>query len=180
MKALIEYNIPFSGLKNGTHLFDFQVDKQFFKHFENSLIEVADLNVKLSFDKRPSMFVLDFEFSGTVQVLCDRCSEDFDLPVAGKQQMIVKLSEVETEDDEEIIYIRNTETDFSVAPLVYEVLHLNMPLKKACALDESDLPVCGFDFEDFAAESDAVSDDEHYPPSESNPFSALKNMDFEN
>lgn len=173
MKALIGYNIPFSGLKMGIHRFDFEVNETFFSHFEDSLIHNSNLNVHLVFDKQPRMFVLDFEFKGTVQTICDRCVDNFDLPVEGTQQIIVKMREIPGE-EEEIIFIRDTDTDFNVAPVVYEVLHLNLPLKKACELTEDENPSCGFDASKYFYSGDEDTDEND--ESQDDIWSALKNL----
>ena len=34
MKDLKEFNIPFVGLKEGSHLFEYQIDKKFFESFQ--------------------------------------------------------------------------------------------------------------------------------------------------
>ena len=39
MNYLSQYTIPFSGLKEGKHLFDFSADHRFFAGFEESEIE---------------------------------------------------------------------------------------------------------------------------------------------
>lgn len=170
MKALIGYKIPFSKLKLGTHHFDFKVDENFFKHFEDSLIHNSNLNVHLAFDKQPRMFVLDFEFKGTVQTVCDRCVENFDLPVEGTEQIIVKMREVPGE-EEEIIFISDNDIDIDVAPIVYEVLHLNLPLKKACELTEAEKPSCGFDVTKYLPIDDISEDD-----NQNDIWSALKDL----
>lgn len=172
MKALIGYKIPFSGLKKGVHHFDFKVNKAFFQHFENSLINNSDLNVHLAFDKRSTMFVLDFNFEGTIQTVCDRCADNFDLPVNGKQQFIIKMRE-EVGEDEDIIYILNTAVEYNVAPLVYEMLHLNLPIKKACALTETEEPICGFNFSQFSSDDD---EEEEATENQNDIWSALKDF----
>lgn len=173
MKALIGYKIPFSGLKKGIHHFDFKVKKDFFQNFEDSLIDNSDLKVHLAFDKRSTMFVLDFDFEGTIQTLCDRCADNFDLPINGKQQFIIKMRE-EVGEDEDIIYILNTATDYNVAPLVYEILHLHLPIKKACALTETEEPICGFDFSQFSSDEDEAEDDDN----QNDIWSALKDINL--
>ncbi|MFK7949070.1 MAG: DUF177 domain-containing protein [Saprospiraceae bacterium] len=170
MKALIGYKIPFSGLKKGIHHFDFNINKAFFQHFENSLIENSDLNIHLAFDKQSRMFVLDFDFEGTIQTICDRCADNFDLPIKGNQQFIIKMRE-EPGEDEDIIYIHETAVDYNVASLIYELLHLNLPIKKACALTETEEPICGFDFSQFNS-GDEVEDDDN----QDDIWSALKNL----
>lgn len=158
MKALINYKIPFSGLKIGIHHFDFNVDGTFFKHFEESLINDSDLKVHLAFDKQSTMFVLDFDFEGTIQTLCDRCADNFDLLIFGSRQFIVKMRE-EAGEDEDIIYINNTSVDYNVAGLIYEILHLHLPIKKACALIEEKEPICGFSLSQYNTEEEDSDDD---------------------
>jgi uncharacterized metal-binding protein YceD (DUF177 family) len=173
MKALIGYVIPFSGLKNGIHHFDFQVDNNFFQHFEGSLIGDSDLKVHLQFDKRASLFVLDFEFEGTVKTPCDRCTEPFDLMIEGEEQFLVKMSETGGEDDE-IIYIHPTDTSLDVSTMIYEILHLNLPLKRACELDDDSKPVCGFEVSDFSVEEETDETGEKSSDNNDDVWTALK------
>lgn len=172
MKALIGYVIPFSGLKIGTHHFDFEVNKDFFKHFEDSIIQESFFKIHLAFDKQATMFVLDFSFEGTIQTICDRCVENFDLPIKGNQHFIVKMRSEAGEEDE-IFYIKDIETDLDVAPMIYEILHLNLPLKRACALDDDEQPICGFDMENFSIDDEFEYIDDENPE---NIWSALKDF----
>ena len=160
MKALINYKIPFSGLKLGIHHFDFNVDDSFFEHFEESLIKDSDLKVHLAFDKQSTMFVLDFKFEGTIQTLCDRCADNFNLPISGSRQFIIKMRE-ESGEDEDIIYISTASVDYNVAELIYEILHLHLPIKKACALTEEDEPICGFTLSQYNTEEEDSDDDQN-------------------
>lgn len=173
MKALIGYIIPFSGLKNGIHHFDFKVDKNFFKHFDDSLIDESKFNVQLAFDKQPTMFVLDFSFEGMIPTVCDRCADNFGLPIKGNQHLIVKMR-LEPGEEDEIIYIRDIEIDLDVAPMIYEILHLNLPLKRACKLQEDEQPICGFNLSDFS--DDIEEEEEIEDENQGNVWSALKDF----
>lgn len=139
MEALKEFIIPIEGLSFGVHQFDFQIDQEFFKHFENSPIEDGNFTMQLHFDKRPDMLVLNFEFSGKFMTDCDRCLEAINYPVTGKQQFLVKYSS-QASDDAEIIYITKDTTLFNVAKYAYESICLNLPITKFC--DETDKQHC--------------------------------------
>ena len=52
MDALKDFNIPYVGLKNGEHLFEYQIGKRFFDSFESTAIHDGDIKVKLVFDKK--------------------------------------------------------------------------------------------------------------------------------
>lgn len=173
MKALIGYKIPFAGLKNGIHHFTFEVDEDFFQHFEGSLINKSKLVADLDFDKSSTMLVLDFTFKGTIQTICDRCVEEVDLAISGEHQFIIKIQDAPGE-DVEVIYIDSSETGLDVSPFVYEALHLNIPLKKACELNEEDLPSCGFNAEDYFQDSEPETEIDEIV--ENDVWSALKDI----
>jgi uncharacterized metal-binding protein YceD (DUF177 family) len=129
MDALVQYNLPVSGLHDGIHQFDYEVDTEFFKHFENALIEVADIKLRLYFDKRPSLYVLTFEFSGTVQTECDRCLEVFDLPIEGTEVLMIKFSD-EVSEEGDVVYIPRGTLELDVSKYVYDYICLGFPIHK--------------------------------------------------
>ncbi len=55
MEALTEFVIPFVGLREGQHSFDFDIDTTFFNEFEFSDFNAASIKVNLLFEKKPSM-----------------------------------------------------------------------------------------------------------------------------
>ena len=130
MDMLIEYSIPVRGLRNGTHQFDFQVDRAFFSQFENSPVTEGNVKVAFTLDKRPDMFILTFDLAGTVQTDCDRCLALIDLPVADTQSLIVKLSEEEESEDADIVFVHPDIQHLNVATYVYEFIILAMPIIK--------------------------------------------------
>ena len=141
MDPLKKFAIPISGLKNGIHQFNFQVDKGFFDAFEESIIKDGLFDVQLDFDKRVDMFVLVFTFNGTARTNCDRCLEKIDLPIEGTEQLIVKVAETPSEEDE-IVYITDTLSSLNVAKYIYEYIHLGMPLIKVYDCENDDPMPC--------------------------------------
>jgi len=138
MDALREYSIPFKGLGNGIHQFVFRIDKSFFEHFEQSPISDCSIELKLDFDKRSDLFVLEFDFSGKVKTSCDRCLVPIDLPISGAQSLLVKFSEAEEAEEAEVVYISPDENELNVSRFVYEFICLALPIMKTydCENDE--------------------------------------------
>jgi uncharacterized metal-binding protein YceD (DUF177 family) len=93
VKNLKEFQIPYVGMKLGIHQFEYQIDGQFFKHFEESLISDCKVNVKVEFEKKETLFILNFFIDGAVGVACDTCLEPFDKEIFGDYQCLVKFSE---------------------------------------------------------------------------------------
>jgi hypothetical protein len=104
MDALAHFTIPVSGLHNGPHEYKFSIDGTFFQCFPESPIKDGDVAVQLLFDKQPDMYTMTFQLEGTVKTGCDRCLEEFDLPIEADEMLLVKFDEKEWE-DADIIYI---------------------------------------------------------------------------
>jgi len=129
MDSLIQFNIPVSGLKDKVHLFDFKLGKSFFQCFSKSPIKDGNIEVQLEFDKRPELYVLTFDIKGTVKAICDRCLEEFDLPLHESQSLLVKFDKLEHE-EAEVVYILEGTKKLNVAKYIYEFVNLATPLIK--------------------------------------------------
>ena len=132
MKEIREYEIPFVGLKLGVHHFNYELTEKFFDLFEGSQIERGRIFVDLSFDKKDRLFVLNFDISGTVETECDRCEQDFNLLIHGNYTIYVKLGDMreEDEDSEEVIWVADSESHIDVSEIMYEFIHLSLPIQK--------------------------------------------------
>lgn len=130
MKVNKEFLIPFAGLKQGKHQFEFQINKTFFDDFEFG--EFNDVNVKVSLvlDKKSTMLELFFKHKGTVNVPCDISNEDFDLPVKGSLDLIVKFGDAFNNDNDEMLILPHGEYQVDVAQYIYEMIILSVPSKR--------------------------------------------------
>ena len=70
MKHLKEFIIQFSGLKQGTHDFEYVIDNKFFENFEYDEFNDASLKVQVELNKKTTLLELSFDASGTVNVNC--------------------------------------------------------------------------------------------------------------
>jgi len=130
VKVLDEYIIPFSGLKNGIHQFDFEANDQFFACFENSEITRGNLKIQIELDRKSVLLILDISVEGQVVVPCDRCGDDFILSVKGKQSVLVKLGNETSEGEDDVIYLSLKEHEVNIAQPVYETIALALPYQR--------------------------------------------------
>lgn len=128
MNRLKAFSIPFTSLKNGKHNFDFKIDDSFFVEFDYSPIKKADISVELEFNKQETMFVLDFVMKGNVELVCDRCNEEFRSPFHANERLIFKFGEADEEETEEIVIISRTEHELHLANHLYEFIVVGIPL----------------------------------------------------
>jgi len=129
MKYLSQYTIPFSGLNEGKHLFDFSADHRFFAGFEESEIEKGSVSIQVELEKRTTYLRLTFNVKGEVELICDRCLERYMQPIKSRNLMLVKFSETETDDGDEVIYIHPGAYQVEVAKLIYEFIVLSIPIR---------------------------------------------------
>ena len=101
-KGLEDYVVPFSSLKPGRYEYDFKVNDSFFAHFEQSEVTAGNLDVRLELQRQTVMLALAFEITGTVNLPCDRCGENYDQDVECKRRMVIHLGG-EPQDDEDDI-----------------------------------------------------------------------------
>ncbi|MCF8713543.1 DUF177 domain-containing protein [Joostella atrarenae] len=130
MKKLKEFDIPFIGLKEGKHQFNFEIDKKFFDAFEFEDFNDAAVAVKFTLDKKSNMLELTFKANGSVNVYCDLSNEPYDQEVKGKLHLLVQFGEEYNDDNEEILIIPHSEHQINVAQYIYEMIVLSVPNKR--------------------------------------------------
>jgi len=166
-----KYVIPYSGLKTGSHVFDFLVDDTFFEEIEYSEIKKGKLKVNVILNKHESMLVFDFDINGKIQVECDRCLGLFYMPVSGKDRLIVKFGEVPSEESDELLIIPESEHKFSLDKFIFEYISLMVPIQHIHPDDENGVSTCN---------PEVVKLLENYKVKESDPrWNALKNINFD-
>merc|ERR1712146_237404 len=71
MKQLKEFFIPFKGLKQGKHTFEYKIDNSFFESFDYEDFNDVNVSVEVRLNKMSTMMELDMRASGVVNVNCD-------------------------------------------------------------------------------------------------------------
>ena len=143
MDKFRNYDVVFSGLKNGKHQFTFEIDKAFFQLFdtEQDFTEpqiVADILM----DKHATFLEFEIKTTGTVNLVCDISNENFDYPIENEIKVLVKFGEEYDDSEEDVITIPSTDHAFNVVQLIYEDVMLSIPMKKVSPnLSEEDLHV---------------------------------------
>ena len=129
MKQLKEFTIPFVGLKEGKHHFDFKIDQAFFDHFEYEEFNSSNINVDLIFNKKSTLLELHFDISGTVNVNCDVTNEPYDQPIHNTFDLVVKFGEEFNDENIDILIIPHGEYEINVQQYIYETIVLGLPSK---------------------------------------------------
>jgi uncharacterized metal-binding protein YceD (DUF177 family) len=132
-KFINSYGIQFSGLKPGRHEFDFEAGNKFFETFNYTDFSQAEVGVRVLLDKQSSMLVLDFTLNGWVETMCDRCGEQFRMPLNGQYRLIVKFGDQDFTETDDILVLPHGEHTLNVAQHIYEFTILSIPQRRVHA-----------------------------------------------
>ena len=140
-----QFIIPVTGLKPGTHQFDFLIDDTFFEQFEYSEIKSGNINLQVIIEKEENLVVFHFSFKGQVTIPCDRCYEPLYMPIEGNERLILKFGTDFHEESEEIQVVPIGENHFDISPFIYEYIHLALPARRVHPDNEEGESTCNAD-----------------------------------
>ncbi|WP_417885478.1 YceD family protein [Zunongwangia sp.] len=130
MKNMKAYTIPFVGLKLGKHQFEYDINNEFFEHFEYDEFNNSNVKIDLLFDKKSTMMELSFKASGTVNVNCDITNEAYDQPIESDLYLVIKFGDDYNYDNEDLLIIPHGEFEVNVQQYIYELIVLAVPAKR--------------------------------------------------
>ncbi len=125
-----EFNIPFSGLKQGKHNFEYKIDNAFFDSFGYDEFNSAKIVLNVALNKLSTILEFEMEAMGTVNVDCDLTSEPYDQPVSAALELVVKFGDEFNDDDDDILIVPHGAHQVNIAQYIYEMLVLAVPLKR--------------------------------------------------
>ena len=130
MRNLAAYTIPFVGLKLGKHQFEYDIDNEFFEHFEYDDLNSSNVKIDLLLEKKTTMMELTFKASGSVNVNCDITNEPYDQPIDGSLFLVIKFGEEFNDENEDLLILPHGEYEVNVQQYIYELIVLSIPLKR--------------------------------------------------
>ncbi len=130
MKKSSKFMIPFRGLKDGIHFFNFKVDNSFFEQLKFFDFIGVNLDLKITLDKKVSILIIKFDVKGSLIIPCDVTTEPFDYNLGTTFRLVVKFGEVEKYDGDEILILPNGFNQIDVSQYIYEMIILAVPQKK--------------------------------------------------
>jgi Predicted metal-binding, possibly nucleic acid-binding protein len=113
----------------GTHKFEFQLDNLFFRNIDGTEFQKGNVKVLLTVIKTPASHEFLFKFDGIIQVPCDRCLDEMDLPISTDGRLFVKFGKEFSEESDEIVIIPEEEGEINIAWFMYEFIALAIPIK---------------------------------------------------
>lgn len=140
------YQIPFVGLKDGVHSYEFVITDRFFESFESAAISSCDLKSAITLHKvDQNNLTLSVNLNGWIQVSCDRCMVPLMEQLDTSHQVQIKLTDdamLLNTDEVDILYLPSSTTVLELDQLFYEYMHLSIPITSTCDNKEFDQMPC--------------------------------------
>ena len=158
MKNSRVFEIAWQGLKLGEHELIFDLDDKFLMwKYPETEYKQLNVQIKVTFDKQVNFFMFHFNIDGSLVVPCDRCGEEFELSLWDEFDLLVKLNDVEDEDqieeEADVVFISRSETVLDISDWLYEFLMLSIPLQKIHPQDAKGNDTCNPDVLAFLKQS---------------------------
>lgn len=130
MRLANQYIIPYNGLAEGDHEFEFDLGKAFFDEHEVLEAKGGIIRARVLLTKKAQMLSLNIEMKGFLEIPCDRCLEYFNYQVDLDNELVIKFSEDNESSNEEIWYISPGEHELNLEQYFFDSIAINMPLQK--------------------------------------------------
>ena len=124
------YSIPIKGMPVGEQCFSFELGNEFFEEYENSEVVGADLSVDLVVVKSSALMNIRGTIVGSVDVECDRCLDELDVPIDAELALVIKFAKDIDDENDDIIIIDPSEGELNLQQLFYDTVILSLPIQR--------------------------------------------------
>ena len=130
-----KYLLDISSLRNESYDFVFEGGDDLFAIIKETLdvdmnVEKGNFIANLRLVKSEVMVKIDFDIKGTLNLLCDRSLDEFEQPFEVQSLHVFKYGTSPEDYSDEITVISNGLQSVDMAPLLYELIALQIPMKK--------------------------------------------------
>ena len=125
-----DYDLLFSGLKEGEHKYNYKISDTFLKNFGFNELKKVNIKIMLTFVKKPSLMELHLSGEGSYTLTCDISNELFSYHVNSELNFIIKFGEKFNDDNDQYLIIPHNSYKFNVAKSIYEMIVLSIPQKR--------------------------------------------------
>ena len=126
----MKYHIHISGLKDGEYTYSFDIDKQFFESLIYEESRDCKINILAVLTQRGNKLTLSIVVKGKIfDLLCDICASERIVTINRLFNYNIELSSLNTEKQDDIIYINRNQKEIEISSLIYESIILSLPNK---------------------------------------------------
>ncbi|HBJ76387.1 MAG TPA: nucleic acid-binding protein [Porphyromonadaceae bacterium] len=109
--------------------YSFLLGKDFFTTIGNEQYPDGKVGVEVVVKHEGSVFDINFLYSGTIVLICDRCLDTFDFPVSSKSTLKVRLGESYRELEDNLWEVEREKGEVNVMWRMFEDIILSLPIQ---------------------------------------------------
>ena len=122
--------------------------------------------------KQNNLINLTFNLSGTLSVLCDRCTKPYDVEIESGEKMHLRFGDPDEPHAEDVFVLPHGENELDISPPLYEFIALALPTRLV-PCEEDETFVCD---EETLSKLNKISVDDPEPKPEATIWDKLKNI----
>lgn len=138
----MDYIIPINDLKEGKHRYEFDVADKFFEPYPESEVKKCSIHVVVDLIKRSTGVDTVFSLKGVATVVCDRCLDEFEMPLEHTAHLTFVPGDEPGEVSDEMVVIPRNDTHLDIRQYIYEFINLAVPAQKYHPEDENGNSAC--------------------------------------
>ena len=142
LENINNYSIYISGLTSDTCNYEFNLDNDFFIHFQHPDVEGGNVKAFVKLIKKSNIIELKIKLEGTLNVECDRCLEKFDYQINATDTITYVIGEQTDYKSDDIIVLSKDETVIDVSQQFYEIAVIQLPISKVHPEDSNHNSTC--------------------------------------
>lgn len=132
------FNVPFKGLAEGVHTFEYEVGDDFFSVYETLSDYKGALQVNVVLHKKENSNRIDIRIEGTLDTNCDRCLDTMVLPIKLDDTLYIKIAEEDEQEKENVIFVAEDDKEVDLCQLFYEIILTGIPQNKKHNIEDCD------------------------------------------
>ena len=125
-----DFTIQYGSYSIGKHPFEFEIVNSFFDSFPESDIKKAKLIVELIMNRQDRHLEFDLQIKGDVLLPCDRCLEEFAIPVNAEYKLYGKFGEGRNDNELDVLWIPSHHHQVNLMQHFYEYVILSIPIRR--------------------------------------------------
>jgi len=129
MGKFSQFKLQLKSMPEGIDREEYHLDKSFFVNMESDGVRDADLTVVLTTNHHAGVYDLQFQITGNITLLCDRCLDDMVLPLETGYHITVKYGEYYNDESDDLLEIPESDNYLNVAYMIYDTVMLAIPIK---------------------------------------------------
>ncbi len=130
MSNLRLFDIDIFNLPNKDYEYKFDINGEFFAHFEDRFVDKGSLVANVKLIKHSGTLELQFDIHGTVVLTCERSLDEYDETIDCSEKLLLKFGDENVEISDEIILVTRDTHRFNVAQYIYEFIGISIPIVK--------------------------------------------------